>query len=694
MTTSYGPVREIMFAPTSNVADVNTFLIRDDAYARSSAVLGRTLRLGDPIDTGVVSAAYQTDWSGGTGQTSFSDTSMYLDGNLDTTDPSGRIRFHPSLNPVSRGNTEMTVAILSSPQTNDYSANRVLFGNDNGQVIAYRVASPYGVTTMANFTGQSVSAMCHLEQTGGLAGEWFAVGFADGTFKIVQSTSGTIQDRSNPTVAKRGHIHSMVPYKRKIAMVMNSTLFTVDYNGTSVTWSEVVNFSQGNNGKAYLAVLNEVLYVLVEYNGGRCALWASDGTTGATLLHTFENSYPVNLLANKGGLFIHVNEFAFDTSTVGYRNSALYSLSGGSMRKLYSRTDDSKYFINEQSLGPSCVYGDYIAISYVSSSKAVDKSFETFLGYVGDNRLGVILYDPVNDSFHPGPFLAGCPNGTYVTALGASNGSLYVALSNGSKRVVCETRRDRRVTKGDWSTSLSTIDAGVVAASQFGRIVSSSFDAGFPDQNKTWLRINVKHNLNASFKGTSPTLNTAPTMNVSIRTSSTEYDTEGQALKGTFVGTDNAGWITTSFDLKSTGGGYPQSKQLRYVIDLSYSNSEGALVDIDSAVIDSVSVEYMLVATPKKVWRTRVLCEDEQLKLNNTANTLDTRQELVDKLFQYWENGQPLYYWDASSSTVTPSSVNYDHIVMITDIGENSYRIDSNGEEVNSEVSLTMYEVA
>jgi hypothetical protein len=102
----------------------------------------------------------------------------------------------------------------------------------------------------------------------------------------------------------------------------------------------------------------------------------------------------------------------------------------------------------------------------------------------------------------------------------------------------------------------------------------------------------------------------------------------------------------------------------------------------------------MLVATPKKVWRARVLCEDNQLKLNNTANALDTRQELVDKLFLYWQSGQPLYYWDASSSTVTPSSTNYDHIVMITDIGENSYRIDSNGEEVNSEVSLTMYEVA
>ena len=137
--------------------------------------------------------------------------------------------------------------------------------NDNGIVYEYRVASPYGVTTLATFTGQSISALCQLEQTGGASNEWFAVGFTDGTFKIVQSTSGTIQDRSNPTVADRGYIYSMVPFKRKVALVMNSSLFVTDYNGTSVTWTKVVNFSQGNLGKAYLAVLNEVLYIWVAY---------------------------------------------------------------------------------------------------------------------------------------------------------------------------------------------------------------------------------------------------------------------------------------------------------------------------------------------------------------------------------------------------------------------------------------------
>ena len=121
-------------------------------------------------------------------------------------------------------------------------------------------------------------------------------------------------------------------------------------------------------------------------------------------------------------------------------------------------------------------------------------------------------------------------------------------------------------------------------------------------------------------------------------------------------------------------------------------------VDIDSAIIESVSVEYMLVASPKKVWRTRVLAEDAQPKLSGTANALTTRSAMVNKLFEYWTNGIPLYYWDASPSSVTPTFVsgvptNHTAKVMITDIGENSYRVTDLGSEVNSEVSLTFYEV-
>jgi hypothetical protein len=122
-------------------------------------------------------------------------------------------------------------------------------------------------------------------------------------------------------------------------------------------------------------------------------------------------------------------------------------------------------------------------------------------------------------------------------------------------------------------------------------------------------------------------------------------------------------------------------------------------VDIDSAIIESVSVEYMLVASPKKVWRTRVLAENAQSKLSGAANTLTTRTAAVNKLFQYWTDGTPLYYWDASASPVTPTfasgvPTNHSAIVMVTDIGENSYRVDDRGSEVNSEVSLTMYEVS
>lgn len=687
MTTSFGPVREVMFAPTSNVADVSTFLIRDDAYARSSAVLGRTLRLGDPIDTGVVSASYQTSWAGGRDQTSFSDTSMFLDSTLDTTDPAGRIKMWPGITPLGHGGAEFATSIISSNKGTSFTNNSIIFSMNNGSLFHGLVDTPFTQTSLINFYPDVPTVMCQLDQTGGNASEWIAVGFTNGKYQIVQTTSGSAQDRSHPDPAKRATVLDIVSYRRKMAVMMGTVLWTVDYTGPSVVWTEVVSFNQAAPTDASLAVVGDTLYILVSYRGGRSALFASDGSTGATLLYTFENSYPVKLHSFKGGLYIHVNEFAFtqDSPAVGRLNAALYSYSGGSMRKLYSRSDSSQYFINATSTGPSCIWNDYIALSYYSLPKTFNSTTE-------DRTVGFLLYDPVNDSFHAGPSLKGLPANTTIKTMNQSNGALYFNMTDGVNNVLCVTNRNMVVSKVGWGGSYP-MSLGIRTTSQKHKLISSSFDAGFPDQQKTWLRVNVKHNLQQGTGGAT----TIPTMNVYVRTSSNDYDST-EYLIGTYSpGVSDYGWRTTSFDIAWAGTKFPKSNQLRYVVELAIphnpANDYGAIYS-EKAMVESVSVEYMLVATPKKVWRARVLCEDEQLKLSNTANVLTTRKELVDKLFEYWENGQPLYYWDASSSTVTPSSVNYDHIVMITDIGENSYRIDSNGEEVNSEVSLTMYEVA
>lgn len=696
MTTSYGPVRQVMFAPTSNVADVNSFLIRDDAYARSSAVLGRTLRLGDPIDTGVVSASYQTSWSGGRDQTLYSDTSMYLDSTLDTTDATGRIKMWPGITPLGSGGVENTTSILSSSRGNSFSNNAVVFCNTNGTnttVFNRNVDSPYTQTSLATFTGEVCTTMAQLDQTSNPLPDWIAIGFTNGNFKALNTITGTVQDRSyvlqsGYDATKVGKIYDMASYRRKMAVMMKRSLWTVDTNSSSVTtWTEVVQFNQSSDEAASLAIVGDTLYVLVQYRGGRCALFASDGTTGATLLYTFENAYAVKLHSFKGGLYVHLNETTFtqDNPVLGKLNSTLYSYSGGSMRKLHSRSNAFQYFITAQSNGPSCIWNDYIAMSFYSLPKTFNSTTE-------DRTIGFLLYDPVNDAFHMGPCLKGLPSTTSVYSMNQSNGSLYFAINDGTTNYLCQTRRDGLATKLGW-TPTNAIGSGVRGVQQKHKLVSSAFDAGFPDQQKTWLRVNVKHNLERS----GVTSDKIPTLNVYVRTSSNDYDST-EYLIGTYSpGATDTGWRTSSFDIAWTGTKFPKSNQLRYVIELSYPHStsdDSGSIFVDKAMIDSVSVEYMLVATPKKVWRARVLCEDDQLKINGAVNVLDTRQELVDKLFQYWEDGQPLYYWDASPANVTPSSVNYDHIVMITDIGENSYRVDDRGEEVNSEVSLTMYEVA
>ena len=715
MTTSYGPVREVMFSPVSNPTDVNSFLIRDDAYARSSAVLGRTLRLGDPIDTGVVSAARQISWTGGRDQNHFDDVSMFQDSDLDTTDSSGAIRFWPSLYPISRGGTETNVSVMTSVIGTSYATNRVYFTNSNGDILSY-VPSTNGQTTMAAYAGLTPVKSISLDQTGGNSSDWIVTGFTNGDVRIFQVSSGTTQDRSYSTIAgydasKVAPIRDMVIYQRKLRVMMGYRLWTVDYSG-SLTWVENFSFNKGNGGAAKMAVVNNVLYVLVEENGGKCSLYNSDGVSGANLIHTFENAYPVNLLSHKGALYVHVNENSFDASAnpvTAYLNSSLYVYTQSGMNKIYSRTDNSQYFVNKSSSGPSCTWGDYIAISFVSLPRVMNGAWSETLGLIGDNTVGVVLYNPITDSFHVGPTLTmgnvgfGGPPNVRITAMGESNGSLYISLHDGANRVTCTTKKDRRVTSDGWLSGVNDIDTSVSNGQPKRKIVSSSFDAGLPEQNKTWLRVNVKHNLNNYYKGAvySGTPNTTPTMRVYVSTSTYDYNTN-PILIGTYVGTTtmspnnaNSGWITSSFNIPAG----IKSTQLKYIIELDWNKTWPNFVDIDSAVIDSVSVEYMVVASPKKVWRTRVLAEDNQLKLSGAANTLTTRSSLVNKLFNYWTNGVPLYYWDASPSTVTPAftsgvPTNHTGIVMVTDIGENSYRVHDLGSEVNSEVSLTFYEVA
>lgn len=700
MTTSFGPVREVMFAPVSNPADVNSFLIRDDAYAKSSAVLGRTLRLGDPIDTGVISAAYQTSWAGGRDQTSFSDTSMYLDSTLDTTDLSGRLKMWQGFRTRGVGGAEYIVSIINSPFGTVDTDNKVIFAMNQGTVFQASVAPPYTQTSLINFAPDIPSVLSSLAQTnttptGDGTSRWIAVGFTNGNLKVLEATSGTVQDRTHPDVARRAEISDMCVYNKKLAVMMGSNLWTMDdSSGTpgGQTWVLVQSFGQRATGtKTSMAVHNGTLYILMQYRGGVSTLWASDGVSGATLVYTFPNSYTMKLHSLKGGLYIHVNEYTFTESdpAVGKLNGALYSLADGGVRKLTSRSNSSQYFINAESDGPSCRWGDYIAMVYYSLPKAFNSSTE-------DRTIGVLLYSPENDSFHMGPSLSGFPPATKIKAINQANGSLFFNATDGVTNVFFQTRREVTSAEGAWSSS-SAIDVGIRTAEQKYKLISSTFDGGFPDLQKTWLRVNIKHNLERTANGAN-----TPTMNVYVRTSSNDYDST-EYLIGTYTpALGESGWRTSSFDISVSGVKFPKTNQLRYVIELKHPDSSTSTygeVFVDKAQIDSVSVEYMLVASPKKVWRTRVLAEDAQPKLSGTANALTTRTSMSNKLFQYWTNGQPLYYWDASPSSVTPTytsgvPTNHTGIVMITDVGENSYRINDLGNEVVSELSLTMYEVA
>jgi hypothetical protein len=589
--------------------------------------------------------------------------------------------------------------MINSPSGTTFADNKIVFGNSNGVIWQAEVDTPYTQTALYTLAGGDyATAISSLDQTyttptGGSTQQWIAVGTSFGNLKVIDVNAGTVEDRTYTTTASKATIMDMCVYNKKLALMMGGNLWSVDLTSPGVVvWNLIQSFGNRASGtKSSMAVHNGTLYVLMQYRGGSCALWSSDGVTGATLVYKFDNAYAVKLHSLKGGLYIHVNEYTFTNAepTDANLNLALYSYAGGVVKKLTSRENASQYFTTAQSNGPSCVWGNYIAIACYSLPRALSST--------EDRTIGFLLYNPENDSFHMGPCLKGFAYNAVITSMNQSNGALYFDVTDGTNNFLVGTSRSTSTAKGNWNGSYPLIN-GVRTTEQKFKLVSSAFDGGFPDLQKTWLRVNVKHNLERG-----STADTIPTMNIYVRTSSNDYSST-EYLIGTYtppVGL--SGWRTSSFDIAVSGVKFPKSNQLRYVVELKYphdaSNSTYGEVFVEKAMIESISVEYMLVASPKKVWRTRVLAEDAQPKLSGTANALTTRTSMSNKLFEYWTSGQPLYYWDASPSSITPTfsggvPTNHTGIVMATDVGENSYRIDDNGQEVISEISLTLYEVA
>ena len=694
MSVTYGPLRQIWLASLSNPTDRYAFLIRDDAFSMSSANLGRTLRLGEPIDTGAISAAYQTDWSGGREQNIYSDTSMFYDGDLNSTDPQGNLKFWPGIDTLYSGpGGDAFYPIINAPLNNYPDDNKILWGRGTKLYTGGpNLGSPVTNVHTPSGSGFTITALCQIQQSedDSTLNNVVALGLSDGRLQWKNLLDNTTADISHPTVAERGYISDIKVFGKKLAVVMNRALYTRDYTTAGgSTWVKVNYFNQANTIQS-IAVYGGSIYVLCGAEGGRCQLYVTDGTPNAvSLVYEWEGHYASfggKVIAHRGGIYIHLRETIYALNGNETLRGALYTYAGGSVRQIHTRSDVNNWLGEIIYEGTAGIWGKYVAMGFIRAPKVI----ETMNGTTR-TTVGLMLYNPENDSFHIGPTINNLPSSTRINAICDANGSLYLGLVNDAGCTIAVMNRNYDAQDSNWPAGgdgVDTITEYPNVAQKKRKVISSAITANLPDKDKIWLRVNVKHNLKYGSG-----VNSTPTMNVYVKVGD-DFTSTTATLIGTYTPVSGvSGYRTTSFDINVAGTRFPRSPQLQYVVELTYPTAGSC--QIERAIIESVSVEYMVPPTSKSVYRFRAVCSSGQELLDGTANELTTRYALESKLTSIVQTGDPVYIWGPTIDATEPTGTLTAISAIITDFSLNSYRVDDDPfSETISEVTFTAYQVA
>jgi hypothetical protein len=668
----YGAVRQIFVDSQPNGATKKTFLIRDDAYSKASAVLGRTLRLGDPIDTGPSSALTQTDWSGGFGQNTFSDESMFYESNMDTTSPLGFARPWEGYNAFVKGATDST-AYYSAIYTVgglDPTAPVLILGGSGGTVSTVDAAGTVTSRNGGASIGGVINCIGPMAETGAGTSSKVVMGTSTGKLYQVDINTWTFTDISHPSITGQP-ISSVATYNGKLVVLMGNVLYTRD---SGATWTVRYTFNEDTTGFK-LVVSGNTVYILVGGYGPYVKAYVSDTTT-TTLLYTWKAAWGADAIAYNGVVYFYIKNYKYDVAGTATANPSLYQYNGQSMRLLHDRSDEDIWTGESSQVDVSlCMYKNMIAFSYTGGT-AIHGTM------VGGGILGFMLYDPVKDALHYGPSVGPTGDITITSMAAYGNGVAFAVKTNTTAggtgyRHVLRTNSAKVIEDTGFSGIAGGSLSSVHNRNKKHFIRSSTFDSNLPFQDKVWM----------SLTSTFFVESTSFDYQIDYFTDAgyCELTPVGSVVTNGAAGNSEGDCFFSTYPDNFTS--WPKSKRFSYSMILKQNSG-----NIDSYKIQSLSLKYLVAPTALKVWRVRVLCSDGQETLGGTANSLTTAEAQASYLYDLWAAGTPFYWWEPTVSDTGFGNSNT--IVIITDYLESSFRVDTETGEVVKEVSLTLYQVA
>lgn len=634
-----GAVRGIAFARISSPLS-KFFFLDEGTGGEKAAQFGRSLRLGDPINTGVNSNWQQLTWVGGAGQTVWRDVEMYDTATCDVQSLTGKLQMWPGWAGLAKWhNTNWVEGLIMTQGSGTgflYNGTPLYVGEtdywDRATVgpmySVYRCTKPYlqagEIVWVGSFNTPIRSMASFRSDTH--AENWIALTTSD-KFYLIQESSRTVVEDTAAAGAVSGQFwwNSLVSFSDAIYYLRGDSLMKripappFGVNGTHTVVSSVVPSSQLRS----LVVWNNRLWYGVMYPDGTSAIYVSDGAT-STKAFDFPTEFGIiKMTACNGALYIlGIRQGNPDSNTV---QQQVWRYDGSRLKMIWQEGTpyDSSWH------GPTDI---------TTNGNNVVWGMNALPGL--NTRARLMYYDTEVDAIIDGPGLnmhAANDRGLTINAIAPWNNTLVASFRNHTVTegfafpgaiLFLRPPYVRNDFTWPWPGTQEFDQAN--DPTTYTQILRSSEYHGTDDvaaERKTWLGMRLRY----KFTG----LNSSIVVKAVV-------DGVTYTLGNIFAA--DTSWHTQTFAVKNVAGVYIQSEVIQYYLELRNSDV-GVPTSTAMPIIDTVSTTWKLAPIKRRQWQLRIPVTDAQALLDGTPNALVTATALADTLEDFYYEQLPILMW-------------------------------------------------
>lgn len=536
--------------PTGGQVQVDTvpLLLERGTYVKGDSQLWARgpLRQGSPITLGPASTWKQEDFSGGVGQTTWRDESMYYIGDADTR--TGTVRCRWVLQRAGAGlATDNSYKLFAIRPRNETEIPRLYYASQGARDL-YETFDPSISTKI--WTTPSSSHIIQAMGRGFAESEFgFHIGLQNGTLWYIPAGSSTVGAKIT------GDRPSSITF-------IESAMAKGDLAGEGrALWK----WDKENDKWVGVGVV-DLKIIDGEYWNQRWYFLGTDGRSRSTLYttdlitvqpaHTWPNNFVANKLAVHNGVLYITGHTWHENS--GRERGQLWAYNGDSITPVYEVPE----FMMDGTGGLTRyhVRGPYSYRKWLIFAQADD---------------GVWFYDPETDAIHPGPKLKGVTvdSGNFITATIVYSNRIFAANFN-----EVHFHHDPSAFREHAQSFLTT----------------SEFDAGLPGQDKSWTEVRVRF---------IDPLPTGCSVDVYVTTQRVVGD-NGGASPWQLLGTISTVGTTVGVLRIAGNGSFPdfRSKTLRLRLRLNPQTWAGGSTTNNTPEVAAVEVDYLVVDVAKWGW--------------------------------------------------------------------------------------------